>query len=139
MNRIVRKFRKYKQRQRRGALSIEIALCLPILLLFLVACYETARANMILHATESAAYEAARVGIVPGAQEQEIRNAAKFILSSVGIKDFSIKVSPKNIKPDTRKVKVEVTVPFRANVPIPKAFIDDPRFKGVCELNRETL
>ncbi len=136
---IFRSSTRRRHASRIGSLTIEIAICLPILMLFLLACYETARANMILHATESAAYEAARVGIVPGAKEEDIKNAAGFILGSVGIQEFSVAVTPKKIKTDTRKVKVEVTVPFRANMPLPKAFINDPRFLGTCELNREVL
>ncbi len=100
-------------RQRRGATAVEFALTLPILFLFLFACYEMGRANMLAHATESAAYEAARVGIVPGAQPEQIRNAAEFVLASVGISDFTIVVSPSVITNQTTKVRVDISVPFR--------------------------
>ena len=124
---------------RRGALTVEVAICLPILLMFLFACYEIAHANMLLHATESAAYEAARVGIVPGARRDKIESAAAAILNTVGIQDFSIKLTPNVITPDTPKVKVEVAVPFRRNTVSPQFFIKDPTFRGQCELTREVL
>ena len=60
---------------RTGALTIEVALCLPLLILLLFGCYEICRTSMILHATQSAAYEGARVGIVPGATPDKIEVA----------------------------------------------------------------
>jgi hypothetical protein len=98
------------------------------------------RANMLAHATESAAYEAARVGIVPGAQPEKIRNAAEFVLASVGVRDFTIEVTPAVITNDTETVRVDIAVPFQTNnMNIPQMFVGDPTFRGSCELNRETL
>lgn len=125
--------------RRSGALTIEVALCLPILLMVMFASYELAHANMLLHATESAAYEAARVGIIPGATNAKIENSVKGILHSVGVAKFNVRVTPNEITPATESVKVEVTVPFRANTSIPGFFVKDPRFHGQCELSREKL
>jgi hypothetical protein len=126
-------------RNRRGTVAVEISLLLPILLMFLFGCYEIGRANMLLHATESAAYEGARVGIVPGAKPERVREAAHFILRSVGIEDFEIIITPSVITTETEKVKVEVIVPFNSNTNLPQMFFDDPKFRGQCELNRELL
>lgn len=95
------------------------------------------RANMILHATESAAYEGARVGIVPGATPEQVRAAAEGILRSVGISEFTIDVSPSVIKNDTPLIEVTVRVPFEKNTSIPASFINNATFKGVCILTRE--
>lgn len=105
----------------------------------LFACYELAHANMLLHATESAAYEGARVGIIPGASSDKIEAAVKGVLNSVGINNFDVNVNPKKINTDTKSVQVEVLVPFRSNTSIPPFFVKDPRFRGQCELSRETL
>ena len=123
-----------------GATAVEFAMTLPLVFLFLFACYEMGRANMLVHATESAAYEAARVGIVPGAKPDEIRDAAEFVLASVGIRDFTIDVSPNVITNETEKVRVDIAVPFKTNnLNIPQMFVGDPTFRGSCELSRETL
>ena len=127
-------------RSRRGAMTVEFALCLPILLLFLFGCYEIATANMMLHATEAAAYEAARVGIVPGAKQEEIEKAAKFVLNSVGIKDFEVEVTPDPIVFETEKVTVRIIVPYDANtISVSRLFIKDPTLRAKCEMLRETL
>ncbi len=133
------KNRSRQLEQRRGALAVELSLLLPILFMFLFGCYEIGRANMLLHATESAAYEAARVGIVPGAKPDNIKAAATYVLSSVGIRNFEIEVTPDVITSSTEKVKVEITVPFKSNTTLPQWFLEDPSFQGQCELNRELL
>ena len=126
-----------RNRIRTGALAVEMAICLPLLLMLLFGCYEMSRANMILHATESAAYEGARVGILPGATQEKITLATSQILRTMGISDFEVEVSPAVIQRDTPVVEVTVRVPFAKNTLIPTMFIKDPTFRGVCSLTRE--
>ena len=137
MNFSSRKLRFRKGRN--GALTVEMALCLPILFMVLFGCYEMAHANMLLHASESAAYEGARVGIVPGSTPEKIRTAAGSVLRSMGIGNFTVTVTPPVITTSTESVKVDIQVPFRANTAIPVQFFDNPTFRGSCELSREVL
>ena len=125
--------------RRSGALTVEVALCLPILLMVLFGGYELAHANMILHSTESAAYEGARTGIVPGATKEKIEHTVGQLLLAVGIKDFKVKVDPKKIDETTDKVTVTVSVPVRKNMSFPAFFLEDPTFRGRCELSREIV
>lgn len=131
--------RRRSSRSRVGAVTVEVALCLPVLLLFLFGAYELGRANMLLHATESAAYEGARIGILPGANNAKIEAACESILRSVGVQDFNVIVEPANLNNATEKVKVRVEVPFQNNTTIGTFFVDDPTFQGECELSREVL
>jgi Flp pilus assembly protein TadG len=133
------KKRNRSNQKRGGALTVEVAIVLPILLTFLFACYELSRANMIRHGTESAAYEGARTGIVPGATQQSIENSTAFVLRSIGISDFTVTVTPAVITNTTETVTVEVAVPFRTNTNIPEFFVGDPTFRATCTLGRETL
>lgn len=130
--------RKLKSKSR-GAVTVEVALCLPILMTILLGSYELARANMMLHSTESAAYEGARVGIIPGATPEAVRTAASRILSSVGVRTFDIQIFPEVITNTTEEIEVLVTVPFDENLAIPTLFIRDPVFSGTCTLRRELL
>jgi len=132
--------KKRNQRSsRRGALTVEVAICLPLLLITLFALYELSRANMIRHAVESAAYEGAREGILPGASEEKIRDSVAFVLGSVGVRDFDVDVTPDTIEFDTERIRVDVAIPFRGNTSIPRFFVGDPTFRASCELGRETL
>ena len=116
-----------------------MAICLPVLLIFLFGGYELGRANMLLHATESAAYEGARVGILPGATAEKVDEACREILASVGIRDATVTVTPRNIQADTPRVNVEIDVPLRTNASLSSFFLREPVFRGACELTRETL
>ena len=123
--------------ERQGALTIEVALCLPILILLLFGCYELTRTSMILHATQSAAYEGARVGIVPGATPEKIEEAAGFVLRTMGVRNFELETIPAVIERDTEEIEVIVRVPIGENLTIPRLFVQDPTFKGTCVLSRE--
>jgi len=125
------------QQKRRGALTVEVALCLPILLMVLFGGYELAHANMILHSTESAAYEGARTGIIPGATPEKIETSVSQLLLAVGIKNFDVVVTPNVIDETTDKISVDVSVPVRENMSFPAFFMKDPTFRGRCELSRE--
>ena len=129
-----------KNRTRRtGATVVEVAIVLPILFMFLFASYELARANMLLHATESAAYEGARIGIVPGADKDKIKKAVEFVLNSVGASEFKVIITPNKIDKGTEKVKVRVELSLRKNTTVSRFFVQDPLLVGECELNRETF
>lgn len=114
-------------------------MCLPVLMTILLGSYELARANMMLHSTESAAYEGARVGIIPGASPDAVRDAAARILGSVGVRSFDIQIFPEVITNTTEEIEVLVTVPFEENLAFPTLFIQEPVFTGTCTLRRELL
>lgn len=122
-----------------GAVAVEFAVCVPVLFALLFGCYEMARANLMKHAAESAAYEGARVGIIPGATEEEIREATQFVMTSVGVSDFVIDVQNRVSEDDAEFVTVEIQVPFQENFQLGTFFIDDPTFRGSCTLKRESL
>lgn len=132
-------FRLYRKTTgRRGVVTAEMAICLPILFIFLFGCYETARAYMFQHAAESAAYEAARAGIVPNAQVSTCRSAAEQILRSVGVTDFSLRVSPNPILRDSPTVTVTIEVPMRSNSRVSSFFFGNTTLLGECQMQRET-
>jgi Flp pilus assembly protein TadG len=138
MNTTIRNFRSRNQ-ERTGGLAVEMALCLPVLVMLLFGCFEMAHANMLIHSTESAAYEGARVGIIPGASPEKIKSAAGSVLRAVGINNFTVKVTPDVIRNDTKEVTVEIAVPFKTNTSIPAMYMQDPTFRGSCTLSREVL
>lgn len=124
--------------KRTGALTVEFALILPLLLLCLFAFFEISRASMIRHATEASAYEGARAGIVPGATEAEIRQQVGFVLSSVGVEDFTINVEQNQDVGGSRKVRVSVEVPFSETLS-GGLFGAGHKFNAQTELGEETL
>lgn len=129
-------FRRINAGQRRGLLTVEMALTLPALFLILFASFELGRANLMRHGAEAAAYEGARVAILPGATSAEIRQAAEKVLLSVGATNFNLQVSPARILPTTRNVEVSITVPLDQNLTF-ATFVRGFRFTGKCQLSTE--
>ena len=122
---------------RRGALTVEMAMCLPVLLLVLFGSYELGRANLMRHACESAAYEGARVGIIPGTDRDKIAAASQFILRTVGVSDYQLTITPSDLSQSTETIEVVVEIPFEANSLIPVTFLKGASFRGTCLLLRE--
>lgn len=137
MRRPTRLNRTYQQRS--AVVASEVAVCLPLLFILLFGCLEVARANMLRHTAESAAYEGARVGIIPGATQQSIEDAVGFVMASVGATNFRVDVTPSAIVNSTQEVEVRVSIPYRENAFVDPFFLDDLDFDASCILQRETL
>lgn len=103
----------YSRRTRRsGAAAVEFALTAPVLFLFLFAGIEFARANMVLHSIENAAYEGARRGMVPGATASDCSAAAQALLNITTVSDATITVVPSTITPNTDEITVTIQAPM---------------------------
>jgi Flp pilus assembly protein TadG len=124
---------------RRGAVAVELALALPLLFFFIFGAYEFGRANMLRHTAEAAAYEGARVGIVPGASAAEVEASVKRLCSTVGIRNLTVDVEPKVLDRTNGTVSVTVTVPLQSNMLIAPAFLKNAEFRRNCKLLREKL
>ena len=127
-----------KTNVRVGAVAVEFALVLPLLFLCLFGFYELSRASMIRHTTESSAYEGARVGIVPGATDQAIRDQVAFVLSSVGVDDFTVDVEQNRGEGSRQTVLVRVNVPY-TELLTGGLFARDLTFVGETELTQEGI
>ena len=98
--------------KRGGAVTVEFAIALPILMLFTFTGIEFARVNMIRNTAANAAYEGARQGIVPGATAAECEAAADQLLNLVEINGGTAVATPNPILPSSDSVTVVVTVPI---------------------------
>ena len=117
---------------RRGAVIVEFALAAPIFLLFLMAAFEFGWLNVMRHTADNAAYEAARVVIVPGATAAEATAKANAMLNVVGARGATVKITPASITASTTEVTVAVDLPMKQNGLI------TPRFTGKTVLHSES-
>ena len=136
---MIMKCKNRHYRRCKGALTVEFALTLPVLLMILFAAYELGRANMLRNTAEAAAYEGARRGIVPGRDADDVRDTVNFVLSTSGIKDADVRITPSEITLASESVLVEIDVPMAGNTMIPAVFTRGMSFRGQCELNRELV
>ncbi len=109
------KQRSRRHVDRRGATVVEFALVAPVFFVLLVTSFEFSRLNVIRHTADNAAYEAARVGMVPGATAAEAINEANRILNIAGTQGAQVSVNPAVLTPDTQQITVMVDVPMDQN------------------------
>jgi Flp pilus assembly protein TadG len=132
------KFNSTAVSNRAGTTTVEFALTFPLLILLLFGAVELSHANMVLNATEAAAYEGARRGIIPGAESSTCINAAQLTLDIAGIRNSSIEVTPSDLlTSDAPTVRVTIDVPYASNTIVAPLFTRDLRIIRSCELTRE--
>lgn len=131
--------RNQPKQLRRGATAVELALTLPILFMFMFTTYEFGRANMMIHTVEAAAYEGARVGIIPGASTAESEQAARSVLGTAGIREATVSITPDDLATDSETISVEISFRYRDNSIIAPLFMGDGVVVRRCEMSREKL
>jgi Flp pilus assembly protein TadG len=107
--------RPQKSDVRSGSVAVETAIVLPVLFMIMFAAIDCARLNMLRNSAQNAAYEGARNAITPGATSADATAAANKVLTSVGVKNYTITVSPTTITSATNSVTVTITVPLKNN------------------------
>ncbi|QEG00298.1 TadE-like protein [Stieleria maiorica] len=108
-----RSFRRRKAA--RGATTVEFALVFPLIILFFTFTFEVCRVLMLQHTADTAAYEAARSAMVPGATAAEAEQVAQLLLDNAGLTLADIHVTPVDITDETALITVEVSIPVNEN------------------------
>lgn len=75
---------KQNSDRRRGALTVEFALIIPIIFLLFLGSLELTTMNIIRHSASNAAYEAARKAAIPGADPEVAKSEALLVLTALG-------------------------------------------------------
>ena len=92
---------------------------------------------MMNNTIEAAAYEAARVAIIPGATADECEQAARRILATAGVSNATFEIVPADLSVDSDSVVVTITADYQDNSIMPPNFLRGAAFESTCELNRE--
>ncbi|PAY20881.1 transporter [Rhodopirellula sp. SM50] len=103
------------KRKPRGAATIEFALVFPLILLFFAFMIEVSRVLMLQHTADTAAYEAARAAMVPGATAAEAEQVAQQLVDDAGFSLVDIQVTPTDITDETALITVSVSIPVNNN------------------------
>ena len=99
-------------RNRQGAFTVEFALCSGLFFMILLAGFEFSRFMYARHSVDQAAYEAARIGIVPGQSPAQVIARARQILNATGIRSATVNVQPAAFDGNTETVTVSITAPY---------------------------
>jgi Flp pilus assembly protein TadG len=116
--------RRARPRKGRGVAAAELAVCLPIVVLLVVATIEACSAIFLKQSLTVAAYEGVRTALVEGATASTVQTACNQVLSDRKIEGATVKVSPFDIavlKPG-EYVDVTVAAPCNENSVVPANF-----------------
>lgn len=122
---------------RTGATAVEFALVAPIFFLLLLSSFEFSRLNVIRHTADNAAYEAARIAMVPGATAAEAATEANRIMDIAGARGTTITINPATLGPNTSQITVTVDVPLDQNGWIVPRFTRTQTMRAVSTLKAE--
>jgi Flp pilus assembly protein TadG len=114
-----------RKRKVRGATTVEMAIVFPLIVLFFTFMFEVGRVLMLQPTADTAAYEAARAAMVPGATVTEAQQSAQQLVDAAGLTHVTITVTPNNLVESTPLVTVKVDIPVNDNSWIaPSQFAD---------------
>jgi Flp pilus assembly protein TadG len=102
---------------RSGLAVVELAICLPLMVMLTFGAIEAANAIYLKQTLVTAAYEAARTATALGATQKDGEDRYKEVVDAVGMNGAAIAFSPQ-IKSDTPSgtaIKVTVTAPADSN------------------------
>lgn len=131
--------KQIQRSNRRGVLTVEMAIVLPLFFLFLFTSIELSRMNTIRHTVENAAYEAARAAIIPGGTSEAAEAVAIEVMQSIGVVGTSVTTIPETVTNDAPDVEVFVNVPCDENAYFVPAFFGGRSITGRTKLTRERL
>src|SRR3954447_10127741 len=110
--------------KRRGVAAAELAVCLPVVVLLVLATIESCSALFLKQSLTVAAYEGVRTAIEKGSTTANIQTACDQILADRRIQAAQVTINPANkaaMKPGDF-IAVTVTAPCNSNSPVPTTF-----------------
>jgi hypothetical protein len=115
---------RFRQRPKRGVATAELAVCLPIVVLLVVATIEACSAIFLKQSLSVSAYEGVRAALEENATLASVEDVCNRVLAERRVQSAQISVRPTNIaslEPGDF-VDVTVTAPVTANSVVPARF-----------------
>ena len=104
-------------RPRRGVAATELAVCMPVLVLVVLATIEACAMIFVQQSLSVAAYEGARVALTPGVKAANVEYQCELILDDRNIKGAAVSVTPSNISgaAEGTWLTIQTSAPFDKN------------------------
>lgn len=99
-----------RKRNRKGAATVEFALCLPILLTFIFGILEFSRVTQLQQSARLAAFEGARAGISLDATTSDVTTAVNKVMSAMSISNFTTTITPNPVTYSSPSISVSVAL-----------------------------
>lgn len=105
----IRKSRSRQARQRDGSVSVEMAMCMPILFLMFMGSLDLIRYNLLRNIVTQAAYEGARSALVKGAAISDVTDAIDDTMSTFNSNlQYTVVVNPSSLPSLSETISVTV-------------------------------
>ena len=124
---------------RRGSVILECAFTIPIMFFMIFATVEICNAIFTKQSLSVAAYEAARVAIVPGATTENVEVQAEIVLAATSVNDPIIEINPPNFAdaPELSYITVTVKAPHGSNSIFHRLFAEDDEMSVTVQMMKE--
>lgn len=131
--------KRHRHGQRRGVAVVELAVCLPVLVLIVLATIEASMMIFLQQSLSIAAYEGARVALVPDAEEENVSYQCELILQDRNVQGSTVTVTPANFESALvgTWIRVEASAPFAANSLVGGWLFNGHTLTGSVEMMKE--
>lgn len=131
--------RPRKRARRRGAAIVELAVCLPVVLLLVLASIEACTLVFVQQSLETTAYETARFAVSPGSDSVMALARGDQVIADRQLNNAQITLNPGNMSTTNKGELVEVTVtaPFDNNRIFPAFFFGSQLLTADVTMQRE--
>jgi Flp pilus assembly protein TadG len=131
--------KKTRPKTRAGVAAAEFAVCLPVIVLIVLATIEACTMVFLKQSLSIAAYEGGRAALVQSASTTDVQRIAQQVLTERRVNGGVVSISPANlasIKPG-QYLTVTVTAPATGNNTIPLKFYRGRNVTGSATMMKE--
>lgn len=127
------------RKKRRGAAIVELAITLPVFVLILMGTIEATSMIFLQQSLQIAAYEGARISLVPTSELENVNEGCHLILTGRGVDNFTTSVSPSSFptQPYGTAITVTVTAPCADNSLFTPWFYAGKTLTADCTMMKE--
>jgi Flp pilus assembly protein TadG len=125
--------------KRRAAAAVELAICLPLLVLLVMASIEACTMIFLDHSLTIASYEGVRAGISYDGTNADVLAKCNSIIDSRDIQGAQVTINPPDVSQVDRGETIAVTVsaPCNLNMVIPPWFYDGRTLRATMTMIKE--
>jgi Flp pilus assembly protein TadG len=128
-----------RRKRRRGAIVVELALVLPLIVFLVVATIDATTMVFLNHSLTIAAYEGIRVAVRPNGTDADALAHANDVLTERSVNGSSVSVSPSNVEDLSSGTPITVTASAAcdSNVLLPSLFYSGKTLTATCTMVKE--
>ncbi len=130
---------KHNGEIRRGAVTVEFALCASIFFMFIFGMLEITRFLYVQQSVQMSAYEAARAGVIPGATVEDVQARGDELMAATGVNVYTMNITPAVINSLTESVSVTIDCNFADNSWVPPFFVPASQIASTISLQHENM